>query len=57
MREMQTGGIKRSRTKGGNGREERTDEIIRQDEGMYSACSPNEANDHTTYTDRFVLEY
>lgn len=38
MREMQTGGIKRRGTKGGNGgvKEARTDEIIKQDGGMYS---------------------
>lgn len=38
MREMQTGGIKRRRTKGGNGgvcvKEEGTDEIIKQDGGI-----------------------
>lgn len=41
MREMQTGGIKRRRTKGGNrsAKEEGADEIIKQDEGIYCVGS------------------
>lgn len=41
MREMQTGGIKRRRTRGGNRgvKEEGTDEIIKYDGGIYSVDS------------------
>lgn len=41
MTEIQAGGIKRRRTKGGNGgvKEGETDEIIKQDEGIYSVAS------------------
>lgn len=52
MREMQTGGIKRRRTKGGNrsAKEEGADEIIKQDEGIYCVGSMHKSVRKQTLT-------